>query len=316
MVCCVCHTRAASGCMPRLASADPPLPVIVSTRQALAAGLTPDQVRQRVRSGRWVRIGRGVYRTCCIEPDSAAWESVNVEHAARALAEVEAHPGTAIGFESAAIVRGLPVWRTPPHVSLVAGPGGHNGHRPGVVVHRQELHRGDVIAGPPPMTSTARTWVDVSRAGGLADALVLGDAAVRAEAMTVAEAEEVVHRSVARRGIRTARRAVEVLDGLRESSLESASFAYFIEYEVPLPRVQVEIRSRSGRFLGRVDCLWEEKRLVGEVDGRMKYRSPEDIYAEKRREDELRAEGLSVIRWGAQDLRTDALARRVKALLA
>lgn len=315
MVCCDCQTRAASVSMPRLAPADPPLPAIVSTRQALEAGLTPDQVRHRVRSGRWARVGRGIYRTCCLEPDPGTWEAVNVEHAARALAEVEAHPGTAIGFESAAIVRGLSVWRTPPHVSLVAGPGGHNGHRPGVVVHREELRHEDVMVGPPRMTSMARTWLDVSRAGGLADALVLGDAAVRNGAMTVAEAEEVVCRSVARRGIRTARRAVEVLDGLRESSLESASFAYFMEHDVPLPRVQIEIRSRSGRFLGRVDCLWEEQRLVGEVDGRMKYGDAEAVYAEKRREDDIRAEAYGFIRWGAQDLRTDALAHRLKALL-
>ncbi|MCX6433100.1 MAG: hypothetical protein NTX29_10030 [Actinobacteria bacterium] len=97
--------------------------------------------------------------------------------------------------------------------------------------------------------------------------------------------------------------------------LESASFAYFVEHRLPLPRLQVELRTDAGRFVARVDVLWERSRLVGECDGRLKYAVADDLYREKRREDEIRALGYGVIRWGMADLRSPALAVRIRRLL-
>jgi hypothetical protein len=47
----------------------------------------------------------------------------------------------------------------------------------------------------------------------------------------------------------------------------------------------------------------------------MKYATPEDLYAEKRREDAIRALGHPVIRWGSKDLRFEALARHLHRFL-
>ncbi len=97
--------------------------------------------------------------------------------------------------------------------------------------------------------------------------------------------------------------------------MESESYAYFVEHRLPLPICQVSIQGRDGRFLGRVDFLWEAVRLVGEADGRLKYADADAVYAEKRREDEIRAEGYGFIRWGKADLRTPALADRLRGLM-
>jgi very-short-patch-repair endonuclease len=80
--------------------------------------------------------------------------------------------------------------------------------------------------------------------------------------------------------------------------------------------MQVELRSRGRRFIARVDFWWKHARLVGECDGRLKYATPDDVYAEKRREDEIRAEGCGVVRWGALDLRGPQLAQRLLRALA
>jgi very-short-patch-repair endonuclease len=69
--------------------------------------------------------------------------------------------------------------------------------------------------------------------------------------------------------------------------------------------------SPSGVFIARVDFWWERVGLVGECDGQMKYETPADLYAEKRREDTIRAHGYRVIRWGPQDLRSTLLAQRL-----
>ena len=80
--------------------------------------------------------------------------------------------------------------------------------------------------------------------------------------------------------------------------------------------MQHEIRTPDGRFIGRVDFWWRHAGVIGECDGRLKYTDRADLYAEKRREDALRELGLTVVRWGWQDLRGEALARRLRRVLA
>ena len=83
-----------------------------------------------------------------------------------------------------------------------------------------------------------------------------------------------------------------------------------IELGLPVPDLQVEVRTPSGLFVGRTDFGWRQHRLLGEFDGRVKYgrllrpgQSPGDaVFDEKRREDALRAEDYGVIRWVWRDL--------------
>ena len=117
------------------------------------------------------------------------------------------------------------------------------------------------------------------------------------------------------RGASKASLALEHLSPLRESPLESDSWAYFVRHRLPLPEMQVDLFDGHGRFLGRADYWWKGARLVGECDGRSKYTDPSVLYEEKRREDAIRAEGNDVIRWGTPDLHDDRLARRIEAAL-
>jgi very-short-patch-repair endonuclease len=79
--------------------------------------------------------------------------------------------------------------------------------------------------------------------------------------------------------------------------------------------MQVEFRRDDGRLIGRVDFFWERDGLVGECDGRMKYADADSIYREKRREDELRSLGLGMVRWGWPDLKSSALASRLRRIV-
>jgi very-short-patch-repair endonuclease len=67
----------------------------------------------------------------------------------------------------------------------------------------------------------------------------------------------------------------------------------------------VKVYDRNGQ-IGVVDFLWEEQATVGEFDGRLKYMGQPNadvLYAEKRREDRLRALGLEVVRFGYHAVR-------------
>ncbi len=80
------------------------------------------------------------------------------------------------------------------------------------------------------------------------------------------------------------------------------------------------IMTTSGRRIGICDFGWEEHRVVGEFDGKVKYgrllkpgQTPGDVvFAEKRREDAIRDEGWEVARWIWADLSVMAgIAQRI-----
>ncbi|MCW2542595.1 MAG: hypothetical protein JWM40_147 [Frankiales bacterium] len=174
------------------------------------------------------------------------------------------------------------------------------------------------------VTSLARTAVDLARLDEWRSAVVTADAALRRGA-TRAELEASLARSAGRRGIARAVSVVAFADGLSESPLESISRCEMSKAQVPEPELQVSVWA-DGEFIARVDYLWREARTVGEADGRSKYESVEDLYAEKRREERLRSLGFEVVRWdwdtafaggrAFQDLIERALARGRRSELA
>lgn len=284
--------------------ADPArLPLLVTRAEALAAGLTRDEIRQRVRSGRWQRLDTGVYlrsRAPAAVSDPHARE--RLAHVERCMASVRRHAGCTIGYASAALAYGLPLASGIPDLGqIIVPPGGWTGIRKGIRYREARLSDPDVRGVGIPVTSLARTWVDVARTLGLADALTTGDAACRLGALDADLAREVLDRLGRVRGVRQARSALAHLDGRRETALESLSMARLLDWHLPLPEPQREFGDEQG-FVARVDFWWADARVVGEADGRLKYRTAEDLYAEKRREDRLRAMGLSVVRWGWSDL--------------
>lgn len=301
-------------------TADPSrLGLIVTRSEALAAGLTRDQIRQRLRSGRWRHLDTGVYlRQTARRTDLDDFADARLAHVERCVAAARRHHGCTIGFASAALTQGLPLATGVPKLGqLIVPPGGWTGIRNGVRYRAATLPISDVAGVGVQVTSFARTVADVARTHPLADTLAVGDAAVRSGAVTLDEVLEVLRHMGTVRGCRRAAEAVTHLDARRETALESLSWARFLEWRLPLPEVQHEFWDDEG-FVGRVDFWWSRFGLVAEADGRLKYATGEDLYAEKRREDRLRALGLGVLRWGWSDLwgtPADRLRRRLVARL-
>jgi hypothetical protein len=238
------------------------------------------------------------------------------------------HVDSVIAVQSAAAVRRLPTVSALPREVHLISQRGRSGTRDGVSIHRLSLDPADVTllpnrpGGDPAhrrllVTSPLRTWVDIARTSTLADALSVGDRALRdglLRADELSEAADLVHG----RGSQRVRAAAGLVHAGRETPLESWSAACFHEWELPQPQVQVVVvvEDHSGRFVGRVDFLWEEFGVIGEADGALKYDDRAANYAEKRREDWLRELGLRVIRWGWADLRhPDRLRQRLEAAL-
>lgn len=285
-------------------------------RRALRAeGFPDDEVRRRLKAGELTAIRRGCY--VLGSPPEDAVE----RHALLVRAEVEHLTGAAVvSHVSAAVVHGLPVWGIAlarVHVTRNRRTGGRSGRQVHVHTAPLDAHEIEIVDGLP-VTTLARTVVDLARAVPFEQAVVVADAALRAMAalgpgrgdrLRTALAAA-VRRCVGWPGIPQARRVVAFADAGSESVGESRSRVAILRAGLPEPVLQWEVLGRRNGFAGRVDFGWPELCTVGEFDGRIKYgrllrpgqSAGDAVYAEKLREDRVRAEGLTVVRWGWADL--------------
>ncbi len=101
---------------------------------------------------------------------------------------------------------------------------------------------------------------------------------------------------------------LRLVDGRRESWLESGSAVVMHRHDIPAPVPQVTILDAHGRFVARNDFAWLDHGVVGEADGRSKYLNADAVdafEAEKDRQARLEALGLIVVRWNARHVRGD-----------
>jgi hypothetical protein len=147
----------------------------------------------------------------------------------------------------------------------------------------------------------------------------IGDVALRRRLLTREEIEVAVARHRWPRSA-AATLLLPLLDGHRESPVESRSAVVMHRYNVPRPAVQLRILDERGRFVGRPDFVWIEQGVVGEADGLGKYDGDAgSVVAEERaRQARLQARGLIVVRWTEQQLYGDPplLVQQLRAALA
>jgi hypothetical protein len=162
-------------------------------------------------------------------------------------------------------------------------------------------------AGPVRMTSAARTLVDCAREWPLEDAVIAMDAALLAGRSSRADLERAVAAAARWPGAAQASRATALANGRAESPLETRGRLRILGSGLPVPELQVEIR--AGRLVAVVDAWFDDAAVAVEFDGRVKYadpwrdRTPERVlWEEKRREDELRALDIRVVRIVDADL--------------
>jgi hypothetical protein len=114
-------------------------------------------------------------------------------------------------------------------------------------------------------------------------------------------------------GHQGARAAAAYFDSKRESPLESLSYGVFVSHGLPLPACQVPIVDDWGDLIGVVDFLWREFGVIGEADGRLKYRKTQDgpsprptVLLDEKYRQELLEDRHVVVRWGWSDATTAA----------
>jgi len=272
---------------------------VVTASELSETGITAAQIRALVRRGVLNRVDHGVYA----RTDLAGKFDVRVLRLAAALVVVG--PDAVGSHFDAAIVHGLPLLDRPPATVTVTRPPGASGgwsRRPSLRVHAVALPPAQVTRrNGLPVTSVARTVVDLARTTPFRSGVVAADCALHLGKTTNAELAVVIAGCARWPGVGRARRVVEFSDGRSESPFESIARVAFRDGGLPPPELQVWVGGDAGP-VGRADFLWREHGTIAEADGALKYADPDRARQQLRRDADLREAGFEVVHFGWAEL--------------
>jgi REase_MTES_1575/Transcriptional regulator, AbiEi antitoxin len=281
---------------------------MITYRQALAAGLTREQLRWLVARGWWSSPTRGTF---VIQGASALRARVRAALAGRPAA-------VACGITAARLLgfNALPAVRPEEPVHL---------QQPGRATRSQargvRLHWGDVpmdqlvdVDGIP-ATAPARTLADLVLGANRDDAVALMDGALHSG--QVGDLEGASRAASGRHGSRRARSWWPLADGRAESPLESRLRLLLSDGGLPPPEVQWTVKDGAGRVVARLDLAWPQRRLDVEADGAAVHSDPTALYRDRHRQNLVAGLGWTVLRftWSDVERRPTAVIAAVAAAL-
>jgi very-short-patch-repair endonuclease len=289
---------------------------VVSRAQLLAAGVPADQVDRRVGAHRLRPLQRGVYLVGPLMVPLAQPMSAVLSCGAAA---VVSHRSAAMLWqllERSDPTVGDPAMRSGgTHAVDVTIPPGDRRRRPGVCVHRIELHPDELTRLETiPLTTPTRTLYD--RAGHMAERdLERAVAEALSRRLTCKDRLDMIVKRYARRA--GAIRLGALLGSgqppaLTRSAAEESLLSLIRKAQLPPPEVNVRIHGYE------VDFYWRAERLVTEMDGFAFHASRRSFEGDRRRDAVLAAAGMRVMRVTSRQLEREPealLARLAQALV-
>lgn len=290
-------------------------PGMFSRTDALLAGYSDDDLRRGRSTGELFTIRRGhfirteVYRTL----DAAA------QHLLLAFA-IHAESGTRTVFShvSAAALHGMELWDIPLRKATFTIDRAYASKRGRQrFLHSSPISDDDVteLAGYP-VTTPARTVVDLARSLPLTPAVCVGDHALRAGLTTHEQLSDALTNARNRTGIAKARQAVGLMSDRSASVGETRSRLLLDTLPLPQPLVGEWVHDEQRDPVGRVSFLYPEHGVLGKYEGDGLYGAepPVSEIESKRHRNRFEELGWIVVRWNWQDLAnpkelTDRVAR-------
>lgn len=264
-------------------------------------------------AGELVRLAPGVY------VPSRELQSLTPEERHRLHARVvwpRARENDVLSHRSAAAWWGLPVYGPlPARPETVLSGGVRRSSSATFLRHVTSRPVVATVVRGLPVTSLARTVVDVAATSSFEAGVVVADAALRLGLEALArgaepplsadELERELSALGSDRGAARAQRVLAFADGRAQLPGESVSRCTMLRIGCPMPELQHRVVSESGRIY-YLDFWWPGQRIAGEFDGESKYReekyrggrTPEQVLLdEKAREDEIRLDVAGFGRW-------------------
>lgn len=276
---------------------------VITRDQLVSARVPPHRVAYRVKSGRLRRIHAGVYGTGSV-PTAR-------EHLMAAV--LACGPGARLSHWSGLELRDLVPPRPGAPVDVTVDHAKQRRVR-GLRVHRFRDGRSDDVTYHDgiPVTSPGRTLLDIA---ALATESELERIVARAERMglvTLDQLRALAQQHPRRRGMRSLRALLDRGATALTRSKAEAAFLHLVR--------RAGLRSPESNvvlFGFEVDFLWRAERLVVEIDGFAFHRERASFERDRRRDAELTASGLRVLRFTWRQLNDEpegVLVRVVRAL--
>ena len=270
---------------------------VVSRTQALAAGLSPNALRHRLRpGGPWSACLPGVYRTVTGTPTQAQRETAAILYGGphsvlTGVVALRRHRLPAP--DSDAIDLLIPLRSRRQSVSYVR-------------VHRT-ARMPEMVFGPPhrAYASPARAAADAVR--GLTDlraarALLAG--AVQSGGCTTSQLAEELNAGPVRYSAMLRRVLAEVAEGIR--SAPEAELRHLVKKAgLPMPLFNPRLYLPNGTFIACPDAWWPEAGVAVEADSRRWHFSPDDWERTMDRHDRLSQYSIVTLHFSPHKLRSD-----------
>jgi hypothetical protein len=186
----------------------------------------------------------------------------------------------------------------------------------GVRVWEERIERDEISAADGmPITAPARTALDIARRYPLAVSVAAIDALAQAVELKPADIELLVDRYKGRRGMKSARAALELIDDGAQSPKETWLRLLLIRAGLPTPQTQIAVRNEWGYAEAYLDMGWDNMKIAVEYDGDQHRTDRAQYVKDIRRLAMLERRGWLVIRVIAEDY-PDDIVRRVREAFA
>jgi very-short-patch-repair endonuclease len=257
---------------------------VVAVWQLLELGFTRDAIGRRAKFGRLHRIYRGVY---AVGHNRLTWR-------ARCMAAVLACGPDAVLSHRAAVA----LWdlrRIPSGRIDVTAPGRTRHGHDGIHIHSvRSLHENDrtMIDGIP-VTSIPRTLLDYAEVTHFQWFRLAYEEALRRELLDGRALDDLIARSRTRKGVKPLKRAMSQANGSGpwlQSNNERRFLTLVREAGLPEPRANVLVEGEL------VDFIWEEQKLVVEIDSYDFHKSRAEWRRDRERDAKLMRAGYRVLR--------------------
>jgi hypothetical protein len=267
----------------------------VARRQSAAVGIGQDRMRNRVRSGRWQRMQRGVYAAFSGDParETLLWAAL-----------LRAGPGAVLSHQTAAERHGL-IDEPGPVIVITVPAARHPGRRakiPGVIIHRSDaVLRTKHPAMLPPCTRVEDTVLDLIEVAPTFDDAYMWICRAIGRRRTTADRIRVA--MDARKKMRWRRDIALALGDAKGGALSVLEYRYVHRVERPhgLPAALRQARIRQDTRNRYLDNLYEEFGVCAELDGTAAHPADEQ-WRDKRRDNANTVGGILTLRFGLLDV--------------
>lgn len=261
---------------------------LITRSQALAAGLSADQIYRLVKSGAWISEYQSVYRHAAVVP---TWES-------RLLAACLVTGGVA-SHRSAGVLWGLGIHRQPtPEIQI---PQSNRRTVAGVHLHRttQWKRRDETVIRGIPVTGINRTLLDCGAVVTVRRLERLVESAIRQQLTTWPDMARTLsrHSRKGRDGCGKLRTLLEMRLGDQTVPLSDFSRLVsnlLVDNGLPEPVLEYRIMAADGSFIMQADLAWPRRKKAWELDGLAFHFGRTERERDNRKRNRAKAEGWNI----------------------